>query len=224
MKFLSDAATVLKKDLVVELRTKEIIYTMALFSLLMVVIFSFAFYTDPVKARDYGGGIIWVTILFSATIGLNRLFDRERENNALTGTLLAPVNPKAVFSAKVISHASFVFGMETLTIPLIFLFFDLDVPQTGLFIFSVVLGTIGISLVGVLFSAMLMNARMKEVLLPLVIYPVLVPVIIAGVKSSAMCLQGADPAGIMDWIKLLAAFDMIFVVATLFLFERMIFQ
>lgn len=215
-------AAVLRKDLTIEFRSREILYPMALFSFLLVVVFSFAFLSDPAKARDYGPGIVWVTVLFSSTVGLNRLFDRERENGCLWALLLAPVPAAAVFAAKVVGHLVFTGLMEALTLPLILLFFDLSVVDVPAFLAAVALGTVGVSLIGTLFSAMLMNARMKEVLLPLVTYPVLVPVVIAGVKVTALAVGAplAEESG--PWIRFLLGFDMVFGVVTLLLFERMV--
>ncbi len=222
MRTLAQTLAILRKDATIEFRSRDILYPMALFSFLLVVVFSFAFLSDPAKARDYGPGIVWVTVLFSATVGLNRLFDRERENGCLWAMLLAPVPAGAVFVAKVVAHVLFTGLMEALTLPLILLFFDLPVVDVGAFLGAVALGTVGISLVGTLFSAMLMNARMKEVLLPLVTYPVLVPVVIAGVKVTALAVGApvAEEAG--PWLRFLLGFDMVFSVTTLLLFERMV--
>lgn len=222
MRALDQFAAVLRKDLTIEFRSRDILYPMALFSFLLVVVFSFAFLSDPGKARDYGPGIVWVTVLFSATVGLNRLFDRERENGCLWSLLLAPVSAGTVFVAKVVGHLLFTGLMEALTLPLILLFFDLAVVDVPVFLAAIALGTVGVSLVGTLFSAMLMNARMKEVLLPLVTYPVLVPVVIAGVKATALAVGAplAEEPG--PWLRFLVGFDMVFGVVTLLLFDRMV--
>ena len=214
--------SLLRKDLTIEFRSREILYPMALFSFLMVLIFSFAFLSDPARARDLGPGIIWVTILFSATVGLNRLFDPERENGCLWALLLGPVPGGVVFLAKVAVHLLFTGLMEVLTIPLIFMFFDLSLADPWSLWSVLVLGTFAISLIGTLFSAMLMNARMKEVLLPLVVYPVLVPVVIAGCKVTALALGAPIAEDSGPWLRFLAGFDMIFGVVTLGLFERMV--
>jgi len=213
---------ILGKDLLVEFRTREILLTMALFSMLLVIIFAFAFLSDPTKAKDYGPGIIWVTVLFSATIGQNRLFDRERENGCLWGLLLSPVDAGTIFLAKATAQFIFTVLMELPTILLIILFFDLPLVQPMEFITSLLLGTVALSLVGTLFSAMLMNARMKEVLLPLVTYPLLVPVVIAGVKVTSVAVGAPVNEDAWMWLKFLLGFDMIFAVATWFLFGRMI--
>ncbi|MBL6974285.1 MAG: heme exporter protein CcmB [Deltaproteobacteria bacterium] len=222
MSSLRHFAVILRKDLAMEFRTRDILYPMALFSLLLVVVFSFAFLSDPTRVRDYGPGIIWVTVLFASTVGQNRLFDRERENGCLWAMLLTPASRSAIFAAKATGHFLFTVFMELLTVPLIILFFDLSVPRPGPFLGALLLGTLGLSLVGTLFSAMLMNARMKEVLLPLVTFPLLMPVVIAGVKVTSLAVGAPLAEDVSMWLRFLIGFDMIFAVATLLLFERMI--
>lgn len=213
---------ILGKDLKVEFRTRDILYPMALFSFLLIIIFAFAFLSDPRKALDYGPGIIWVTVLFSSTVGLNRLFDRERENGCLYAMLLSPTPAPIIFLAKVAGHMTFTTLMEVLTIPLIFLFFDLNLVDPLAFVLALVFGTLGLSLIGTLFSAMLMNARLKEVLLPLVTYPLLAPVVIASVKVTAVAVGAPILEDPWAWLRFLAGFDMIFGVVTILLFERMV--
>lgn len=215
-------AAVVRKDLVVEFRTRDILYTTSLFSVLLVVVFAFAFLSDPTKARDYGPGIIWVTVLFSSTVGQNRLFDRERENGCLWGMLLSPASPAVIFLAKATGHVLFTVLMELPTLLLILVFFDLGVSDPGSFIAALLLGTVALALVGTLFSAMLMNTRMKEVLLPLVTYPLLAPVVIAGVKVTAVAVGAPTSDDAASWLQFLMGIDMIFAVATVALFDRMI--
>ena len=212
---------ILKKDLLVELRTKEVLLTMGLFAVLTVVIFSFAFYVDDDRSRAYAPGILWVTVIFSGTIGLNRLFDREQENDCMSALLLSAAGPKAIFLAKSLGNLMFTLVMELLTVPLILLFFDLSVDRPGLLLLELVAGTVGFCFVGTLFAAMLVRARMKEVLLPLVVYPVVVPVIIGGVKATSGILNGYPTDEVMEWTRLLLAFDLVFVVLSVWLFERM---
>ncbi|MBM4396493.1 MAG: heme exporter protein CcmB [Deltaproteobacteria bacterium] len=219
---LRQFGAVLAKDARIEFRTRDIVYTMALFSILLVFVFAFAFLSDPSRTRDYGPGIVWVTLLFSATVGQNRLFDRERENGCLWSMLLAPVPAGVVFAAKATGHFLFTVAMAAVTVALIVVFFDLRVLDVGGFVGSLLLGTAGMSLVGTLFSAMLMNARMKEVLLPLVTFPVLVPVVIAGVKVTALSVGAPLQEDAGAWLRFLLGFDMIFGAVTVLLFGRMI--
>ena len=213
---------IVQKDLRVEFRTSEILYTTTLFALLLVVIFAFAFLSDAGKSRDYGPGIIWVTVLFATTVGQNRLFDRERENDCLWSLLLSPAEPSTVFMAKATAQIAFAVMMQVPTILLILVFFDLGVTDPFSFIAVLALGNVALGLVGTLFAAMLMNARMKEVLLPLVTYPIFVPVVIAGVKVTAVAVGAPIAEDPEVWLKFLAGFDMIFAVVTVVLFGRMV--
>lgn len=213
--------TILRKDLLVELRTKEVLLTMGLFAVLTVVIFSFAFYVDDDRARAYAPGILWVTVIFSGTLGLNRLFDREQENDCMSALMLSSAGPKAIFLAKSLGNLLFTLVMELLTVPLILLFFDLSVDRPALLLLVLLAGTVGFCFVGTLFAAMLVRARMKEVLLPLVVYPVVVPVIIGGVKATSGILNGYPTDEVVEWARLLLAFDLVFVVLSVWLFERM---
>jgi len=210
------------KDLRVEFRTRDVLYTTSLFAMMLVVIFAFAFLSDPARARDYGPGIIWVTVLLATTVGQNRLFDRERENDCLWALLLSPASPETIFLAKVAAQLIFALLMQVPTLGLILLFFDIRVVDPASFLGALLLGNLALGLVGTLFSAMLMSSRMKEVLLPLVTYPLLVPVLIAGVKVTALSIGApiAEEAG--GWLRFLVGFDMIFGVITMLLFGRMI--
>jgi heme exporter protein B len=214
----------LHKDFLIEFRTREIIYTILMFSLLLIVIFSFAFYSTPEKVKDFGSGIIWCTILFSATIGLNSVFAKEKENDMLSAVLLSPVSPKIVLISKVIFHFVFTASVILFCIPLIAVFFDLKISDLFIFISSIFLGTAGMSFIGVLFSAMLINARLKDVLLPLVLYPLIVPLIIAGVKSTGFSIGQESVTDPYDWLKFMLGFDLIFIVLSIWLFEMMVYR
>ncbi len=213
---------ILKKDLVIELRTREVLATMVLFSILLVVVFAFAFSVDETRARLVGPGILWVVILFSGTLGLTRLFDRERDNGCLDALLLAPGGPKAVYIAKVAGLFLFVLAAELLTTPLIFAFIGLGPPPggLGLLVGAMVLGTLGFALVGTLFGAMLANARLREVLVPVVVYPVVVPVIIAGVKLTSIAMGGGLPEEAGGWLELMIGFDLLYLIVPPWVFGR----
>lgn len=219
---------ILRKDVLVELRTREVVATMVLFATLVVVIFAFAFDVDETRGRLVGPGIVWTTILFAGTIGLGRVFDRERDHGCLTGLLLLPGGPKAVYIAKAIGLLVFVLITELLTIPLMLAFVGTSVPSQGIgiFVLAVLLGTIGFVAIGTLFGAMLSHARLRDVLVPLVVYPVVVPVIIGGVKVTA---DAMNPAGGIEgqaesWLQLMTGFDLIFVLVPPWLFGRVMVE
>ena len=212
----------LRKDVLVELRSREILFTMGVFALLLVVLFSFAFYTDVERARVYSPGILWITVLFAGTLGLNRLFERETTNGALDILLLCAAGPRTVFVAKALAHLLFTVVMVTLTLPLLVVFFHLEVPHPGALFASLLAGMVGFCFVGTLFAAMLVGSRMREVLLPVVVYPLVVPVLIAGVKSASGLLAGDAGVEVQGWIQFMVGFDILFVVLSTWLFDRML--
>lgn len=221
MTALAQYLAILRKDLLLEWRARDLLYSMTLFSVLLVVVFAFAFVTERSAVIDYGPGILWVTIIFGATVGLNRLFDRERVQGCLDGMMSAPVLPAIVFTAKASAHYLFTLAMGVPTIGLIVLFFDLQIIDWVSFLGALALGAMALSLVGSLFSAMLANNHLKEVLLPLVVYPVMVPVIIAGVKVVGGSLGAPGVTEYGSWLRFMIGFDMIFGAVTTALFGPM---
>ena len=213
---------ILKKDLLIELRTREVVATMALFALLLVVVFAFAFNVDETKTRLVTPGILWVVILFAATLGLGRVFDRERDNGCLMALFLSPAGPRAVYIAKVLGIFIFALVTEFFTVPILFIFLGLSVPASGLPLLagSIVLGTLGFALVGTLFGGILANARLREVLPPVVVYPVVVPVVIAGVELTGIALGRGLPMEAQSWLKLMIGFDLVFLVVPPWVFAR----
>ena len=221
MRFLRSLYLLVKKDLLVELRTREMLLSMLLFSLLLVVLFSFAFYTDQERAKVYAPGILWITVLFAGTLGFNRLFDREMEEGALDALFLSGIGVRAVFVSKALAHLGFTLLMELLTVPLLIVFFDLEVSSPGLLALSLFLGTVGFSFVGTLFAALLVGARMRDVLLPVVIYPLVVPVLIAGVKSSSSILVDGPFSETWSWLQFMVGFDLLYVAMSTWMFEKL---
>ena len=206
------------KEFALEARSKEIISTMAVFSVLLVILFSFAFYTDTERARVYAPGILWITVLFSGTLGLNRLFDKEMEAGALETLLLGVSQARLIFLSKALVHFVFTMGVVLLTVPTLVLFFRLEVHDPGLLILSVALGTLGFSFLGTLFASTLCYARMKDVLLPLIVYPLAVPVLVAGVKSSGGILQELPLNEVHAWMLFMVGYDILFVSASTYLY------
>ncbi len=212
----------LRKDVLVELRTREVLATMGLFALLLVVVFAFAFSVDETRARLVAPGIVWVVVLFSATLGLGRVIDREREGGCLEALLLSPVGPGAIYLAKSLGVLLFALVCEALTLPMMLIFLGVELPTEGIGLFSLALflGTAGFALVGTLFASMLAATRMKEVLLPLVVYPVVVPVVIGGVELTTIALGGGLPSDARGWLELMAGFDLLFGALCAWLYGR----
>lgn len=225
---LTDAWLIFRKDLTIERRSREVMFTVLSFGVLATLVFALSFFIDSDTSKAYGPGILWVVVLFAGTLGLQRLFEPERENDCLAGLLLSPADPRGLYAGKVMVQLAFAGLMELICVPLIFLFFDLfelvDLQRAGLIALILALGTIGFALIGTLFAAMLLNTRLKEVLLPVIVYPLVTPVLIAGVQSTRALLSGEEIAEVMGWIALLGAFDLIYCAVALLIFPLMVRQ
>ncbi len=222
---LRGARLIFDKDWTIERRSREVAFSMLTFSLLATLVFALGFYVDDDKVRAYVPGILWVVVLFAGTLGLGRLFDSERESDCLGGLLLSPLEPRALYLGKLLVQLVFVGAMELCTLPVLFLFFDvfqlLDARSATWLTLVIVLGTIGFSIVGTLFAALLLDVRMREVLLPIVVYPLVTPVFIEGVSATRALLS--DPrADVLDWVMLMAAFDCIYLGLAVALFPKLV--
>jgi heme exporter protein B len=217
--FLSQVATIAAKDLRLEWRSREILYTMILFSVLIIVIFAFAFARAGQVLPEVAGGILWVVISFAGTLGLGRMFDREREGETHLALLLSPASRAAIYLGKVLGVIIFIGLTEAITVPLVLFFFDLRVSSFPLLLALLGFGTIGFSVVGALFAATLLQSRSRDVLLGILLYPIVLPVIVAGAKGTAALMAGpAQIASALVWLKLLAAFDVVFLALSLWAF------
>jgi heme exporter protein B len=212
---------IVKKDLTVEVRSLEILSTTMFFAVTVVLMFSFGLVVDGRPLNDVAAAILWVAIAFSGTLALGRTFERERHNDTLRALLLAPADRPALYVGKLVGILLLLALVELILVPLIGLLFNAPVIQQavplGLLIAA---GTIGFTAVGTLFAAMLVRARSRDVLLPIMLYPMTVPVMIAGVRGTAALFQPTpDPAVAQFWLGLLAAFDVVFVILALWTFE-----
>jgi heme exporter protein CcmB len=221
---LRNAATVAWKDLRVEFRSREIIYTMTFFAAMLVIIFSFAFVSDDGVIKDAVPGMVWVAVAFAGTLGLSRAFDRERESDTMRGLLLSPASRTSIFLGKAIGIVVFMVIVEAVVLPLVAVLFDaplFDHPLQLLLLF--VLATIGFAVVGCVFAAMLLRVRSRDVLLPVVLYPILVPLLIAGTKGTAGVLEN-DLEAAYYWIQFLGVYDGVFIVVSLWSFESLVIE
>jgi heme exporter protein B len=226
MGLLRQAARVAWKDLRIELRSREIVYTMAFFGALLVVIYSFAFPRDPRAVRGSVPGMLWTAIAFTGTLGLGRAFDRERENDTMRALLLAPVPRLAVFLGKAIATSVLVLAVAAVCAPLLTIFLDASLfTYLGPLALIVVLGSVGIAVVGSVFAATLLKVRSRDVLLPVILYPLLVPLFVAGTKCTAALLA---PIPNFDaawyWIEFLGIYDAVFLVLSLWVFESLVIE
>jgi heme exporter protein CcmB len=226
MSLLRHAARVAWKDLRIELRSREIVYTMAFFAALLVVIYSFAFPRDARAIRGSVPGMLWVAIAFTGTIGLGRAFDRERENDTMRALLLSPVPRLAVFLGKAIATTALVLAVAVVCTPLLALFLDAPLFKfPGPLVLIIVLGAVGFSVVGSVFAATLLKVRSRDVLLPVILYPLLVPLFVAGTKCTASLvaeIPNFDAA--WYWIQFLGIYDAAFLVLSIWVFESLVIE
>ena len=229
MDFLRHVATIAGKDLRVELRSREIIFNMAFFAAMIVVLFSFAFLKESrsglmVVVAEVTPGFVWIAVLFSATIGMGRAFDRERESDTMRGLLLSPAPRAAIFLGKAAGLFLLMAMVEVVVVPMVWLFFGSPLFDDPVAMGSlVVLATVGVAVIGSVFAAMLMRTRARDVLLPVVLYPILVPLFIAAIKGTSAIL-GDLPDDAWFWIRFLLVYDALFVVTALWTFESVVIE
>ena len=212
---------VLRKDLTVEVRSREIAYTTLFFAVSCVLVFAFALVREGRALEDGAAGILWIAIAFAGTRALGRAFERERQSETLRALLLAPAPRPAIYVGKLLGIVALLVAAEVVLVPLVALLFQAPMLAHPFWLAAVVLaGTIGFAAVGTIFAAMLVRARSRDVLLPVLLYPITVPVIIAGVRATAALLQPElDLAIVRFWISLLVTFDVVFVTLALWTFE-----
>jgi heme exporter protein B len=220
--YLAQLWAVARKDLLLEARSRERLMTTATFAVLVAVVFSFAL--DPsVRARSIAGAMIWVTVLFAGTLGLGRAFALEKEADALTGVLLAPVDRGALFLGKWLANLALVLAMEALIFPVYALFFGLSFRGSLAALAAVVvLATVGFIALGTLFGAVAAHTRLGETLLPILLLPLLIPVVIFACTATQRLLVGRPVAEVVSQLKMLGAFDLIFLFVCTALFGAVV--
>jgi heme exporter protein B len=211
MSYLRKVSAIIWKDIVAELRTKEMFSAMFVFAVLVIVVFNFAFdlRVTGERVRQVAPGALWVAFAFSGILGLNRAFASEREGGCLEGLLLAPVDHTAIYFGKMSSTILFMLVVEAFMLPVFTAFFGVSLFDLRL-ILIIILGTVGFAAVGTVLSAMTAQTRVREVLLPILLLPVAAPVLIAAVKATGGIMDGLPLADIAIWLQLLVAFDVIF--------------
>ena len=209
--FWGPVLALLWKDLLLELRTKDIVVSVLLFALLVIVVFNFAIDPTPDMVAVVAPGILWVAFTFGGVLGLTRSFALEKEGGSLHGLMLAPVGRDAIFFGKMLGNFLFMMLVEVIVFPIFAVLFDLSLVMPGL-IPAALLATLGFATVGTVFSAMAVNTRSREVMLPLLFFPVVLPVIVAAVEASGVIIRGEGGSDLTRWIPLLAVFDAIFIV------------
>ncbi len=215
----------LRKDLRIEWRSRDSVNGMLFFALLVVVVFSLAFdpTANPTMARQVSGGILWVAILFASTTALNQTWTREQRNAVLEAQRMAPSPASALFVGKVLANLLFVGVIEAILAPLFIVFYNLHpLGQTWLFALVMPLGTWALLCNGTFFAALGLRTRNRELLLPLILFPISLPALLAMINASAGILTGDEGFNPTLWVRMLAGYDVIFTILCLFLFETVI--
>jgi heme exporter protein B len=211
---LGAAWIVARKDLAIELRTRSAFLSVLVFTLLALVTFYFAWDQTAVSALDLAPGVLWVTFTFAGLLGLHRAFGIESPDRAIDALLVAPVERESIYLGKAMANAIFVGAVLVVAVPALALFYNLPLGRTVTALGPIaLLAAIGLVSVGTLFSAMAVNTRLAELLLPMLSLPFFVPIVMASAQASTRLLAGRPLDEAMPWIKLLAAFDIVFAVA-----------
>ena len=218
MRFLSKALAIVWKDVIAELRTREMFSSMFVFTLLLIVIFSFSFDLRVDKVAEVAPGVLWVTFVFAGTLELNRSLSAEIEEGRMDGLLLAPMQRSAIYFGKMVGNLVFISATEAVMLPIFSAVFDLNLIRPVLLL-TVFLGTLGFSAVGTLLSAMAASTRAREVMLPVLLFPVVLPVVLSAVKLTAGIVDGVPWASLALWLRLLVGFDVIFLTISYLTFD-----
>lgn len=213
------------KDLLIEFRTKQMLNSMVIFSLLIIVIFNYSFSNMLYKVEmyDIAPGILWIAFTFAGMLGLSRSFASEKEDGCLDGLKLCPVDPSAIYLGKVSSNLVIMFIIEAIIIPLFIVLFNFK-NITGLsgLVIIVLLGTLGFIVVGTLFSALTVNMRTREILLPVILFPIIIPLIMSAVMGTQKVLMDGSIMSAVNEIRILVVYNIVFLIASLLVFEYII--
>ena len=218
MTFFRKAWYIARKDILSELRTREMVSTMGAFSVLVILLFAFAFDLRVAKAGTVAPGALWVVVAFAGMLGLNRSLTSEIDRGSFDALLLTPIDRSAIFLGKSLGIIVFMFAIEAVILPLFVIFFNLPFLQPTI-LFIVALGTIGYGGIGTLLATMSSNTRLREVLLPVLLLPIAIPALLAAVKCTAGALDGRDFAEWANWFGLLVSFDLVMLGASFLVYD-----
>jgi heme exporter protein B len=223
MDFFRQVLVVMGKDLRAEIRTKEAINASFAFALVILLLFSFAFDPEAETTREISGGLLWIVFAFAGTLVLNRSFARELPNDCLDALVSAPISGAALFLGKALANYVLVLAMELVSLPVFSIFNNVTRPvwqQIGPILMVLALGTWGLTVIGTIFSALTVNIRLREVMLPMLTYPILVPALLAAMLLTKGLVMGHPISGdLVTWLKMLIAFDIVYTAASLALVE-----
>ncbi len=214
-------AAIVWKDLAAEFRSKEMLNAMVVFSLLVILIFNFALELDRGTQESVAAGLLWVTFIFAGTLGLNRSLALEKDRGSLDGLLLAPMDRSALLFGKALGNFIFMSVVELIILPVASVLFNLPLLQP-LLIVVVLLGTIGYAGVGTLLASMAVNTRGRDMMLPILLFPVTLPLLMAAVRASGNILAANGWDTIVPWLNLLLVYDVIFIAVALMAFEHLV--
>ncbi len=221
MSFWRKVIAITWKDAISEMRTREIIFSVLVFTLLVIVIFNFAFGTSPQTMERVAPGMLWATFAFAGVLSLNRSFVIEKEEGCLEGLMVCPVSREAIYVGKMLGSLLFLLIIEAIALPAFAFLFNLEVLSLQLAAITV-LTTIGFVAVGTLFAALAVNTKAREMVLPILFLPIVIPVIIFAIKASGLALAGAPWSELSTWLQIIGAFDAIFLVASFLIFTFVI--
>jgi heme exporter protein B len=223
MELLRQTGLLLWKDLLLELRRRDSVLTMFFFGTLLLFVFHFSFDLAPDRVAEMTPALLWLAFLFTGTLGLAQLFQAERENHCLDALLLSPLDRGALFLAKTGFNLILMLLVEIVVIPLFWILFNLHswnlLPQ--IFLVSL-LGTVGFCGLGTMMAAVTLRARARELLLPLVLFPLMIPVILATIRCMENILRMGEFGEALPWLRLLLGFDVIFLTLGVLLFDHVI--
>ena len=224
MSFLRHVLVIAAKDLRAEIRTKEAINASFAFSLVILVLFSFAFDPESEATREISGGLLWIVFAFAGTLILNRSFARELPNDCLDALVAAPIPGAALFLGKAIANYVLLLAMELVSLPIFGIFYNVRwTQQFWQLMLVLALGTWGLTVIGTIFSALTVNIRLREVMLPMLTYPILAPALMGAMQLTATLVSGQPISPQTDmWLKMLIGFDLIFTSVSLVLVETVL--
>jgi len=221
--FLTASWAIAWKDLLAELRTREMVFSMLLFGFLVILIFNFGIEPGLREENLVKPGVLWAAFTFAGILGLNRSFTSEKENDCLAGLLLCPVDRSAIYLGKFLGNFVFTLVMGLFVFVFFSVLYNVDVGRTALpLVLILVLATLGFSAVGTLFAAVSVGIKTKDVLLAILLFPVMVPVILASAKASAGVLDGRGLGAGSDWLSLLVVYDVIFLTIAIMTFDYVV--
>jgi heme exporter protein B len=223
MKIVRQIYWLLWKDLLLEIRRRESLISMFFFGVVLLFLFHFSFEISRERVAEMTPGLLWLAFTFTGTLGLNQLFQVEREGQCMEALLLSPMDRGALYLAKVLFNFTTMLLVEVVVFPLFWILFNLEVWRLLPSLFLVaLLGTIGFCAMGTIFSALTLKARGRELLLPLILFPCIIPVFLGTIKAMEIILQEGNFQELLPWLRLLTGFDVIFLTIGFLLFEWVI--